>query len=382
LRLIFALIVVVSASNLLISAQELSPCPDRPHSINQPWVDGSLYCLEEAVPNGDAGELSFTALAASPDGTLYAARPRFGEVLALTDTDNDRLPDTPRVVASELTLPNGLTYYRDALYISGGSHVYRLVGDTLEILVDDLPSGAGFWTGGLTVGPDERLYVATGAPCDFCVPSNTGRGAILSFALDGSDRRIIARGLRQPSDLAFIRETLWTVDTARDSLFDSPDLDELNRVTPGAHFGFPYCIGYDNLTDLMSAEFDCMNATAPALAFPTHSTPLGIAAYTSDTFPWLTGKLLVVLGGSYNQGTIRGFSVVTVSFGEAGDPVSYEEMIPYVDRHPGYQGPNEQEIHYNGPGFWPHRPLDAAVSAEGWVYISVAGGRILALRPR
>jgi glucose/arabinose dehydrogenase len=375
--------VVVSTGDLILSVQELPPCPDRVHSINQPWVDGSLYCLEEAVPNSGTGELSITALAASPDGTLYATRPLSGEVLALTDTDNDGLPDTPRVVASGLTLPNGLTYYQGALYISGGSHVYRLVSGTLEILVDDLPSGEGFWTGGLTIGPDERLYVATGAPCDFCGPNDAERGAILSFALDGSDRRIIATGLRQPSDLAFIHETLWTADTARDGLFDSPDLDELNRVTPGAHFGFPYCIGHDNQPDLITADFDCANAVAPALAFPTHSTPLGMAAYTSDTFPWLTGKLLVVLGGSYNEGTVRGYSVVTVSFDEGGTPVSYDHLIPNIEGAANdYPYFTEQEVHYNGPGFWPHRPFDVAVSAEGWVYISVAGGRILALRPR
>lgn len=383
MRQLIALILFVSTRGLIITAQELPPCRERAHSINQPWVDGNLYCLEEAIHISDAGELSFTALAASPDGTLYATRPLSGEVLALTDTDHDGLPDTPRVVASGLTLPNGLTYHQDALYISGGSHVYRLVGDTLDILVDDLPSGEGFWTGGLTIGPDQRLYVATGAPCDFCEPTDAGRGAILSFALDGSDRQIVASGLRQPSDVAFVHETFWTVDTARDSLFDSPDLDELNHITPGAHFGFPYCIGYDNRADLINADFDCANAVAPALTFSTHSTPLGLAAYRSETFPWLTDKLLVVLGGSYNRGVIRGFSLVAVSLNEADSPVSIEHVIPNIEGAAIYYPYfTEQEIHYNGPGFWPHRPLDVAVSAEGWVYISVAGGRILALRPR
>jgi glucose/arabinose dehydrogenase len=334
------------------------------------------------ISDSSTGELSFTALATSPDGTLFAARPLFGEVLALTDMDGDRLPDTPRVVARGLTLPNGLSYHQGALYISGGSHLYRLVGDTPEILVDDLPSGEGFWTGGLTIGPDERLYVAIGAPCDFCIPADPGRGAILSFALDGSDRQIVAGGLRQPSDLAFVREMLWTVDTARDGLFDVPDLDELNRVAPGAHFGFPYCIGYDNHADLMTGDFDCAYTAAPALTFPTHSTPLGLAAYMSDTFPWLTGKLLVVLGGSYNRGIVRGFSMVAVSFDEDGNPVSYEHIVPNIEGAAIFPGFTEQEIHYSGPGFWPHRPLDVTASSDGWVYITVGGGRIIALRPR
>ncbi len=381
MRQLIVLILLILTSGLIVYGQELVPCRERPHTLNQPWIDGTLYCLEEVIRDSSAGELSFTALATSPDGILYAARPLYGEVLALNDTDHNGLPDTPRLVAENLTKPNGLAYHQDALYISGGSHVYRLVGETLEILVDDLPSGEGFWTGGLTIGPDERLYVATGAPCDFCAPAQSGRGAVLSFALDGSDRQIVATGLRQPSDLVFMHETLWTVDTAHDALFDAPNLDELNRVITGAHFGFPYCIGDDHRADLVPAEFDCANATAPALTFPTHSTPLGMAAYTSDTFPWLTDKLLVILGGSYNRGILRGFSVVAVSFDD-GNPTAYEHVIPNLEGAEIFPGITEQEVHYIGAGFWPHRPLDVTISAAGWIYVSVAGGRILALRPR
>ncbi len=82
--------------------------------------------MEEVINDPTLGELAFTALAAAPDGTLYAARPLAGEVWALADTNGDFLPDTPHLVADGLTLPNGLDYHDGALYISGGSHVYRL----------------------------------------------------------------------------------------------------------------------------------------------------------------------------------------------------------------------------------------------------------------
>ena len=363
--------------------QELPPCRERVHLIEHPWVDGTRFCLEEIIHDNSAGELAFTALAAAPNETLYAARPLTGEVFALDDTNGDDLPDTARVVAEGLTWPNGLAYFDGALYISGGSHIYRLVDDTLDTLVDDLPSGSnGFWTGGLTIGPDERLYLATGAECDFCEPTDSQRGAILSFALDGSDQKVIATGLRQPSDLAFHDGILWTTDTARDDLFDTPDLDELNGVSPGAHFGFPYCIGSTNQPDLTSSAFDCATADAPALTFPTHSTPVGLAAYTSDTMPSLTDTLLVVLGGSYNQAEIHGLALGAVIFDENGNPTGYEILVP--NRPDATTQPDMvwQDMQYSGAGFWPQRPLDVTVSAEGWVYISVSGGRILALRPR
>ena len=40
-----------------------------------------------------------------------------------------------------------------------------------------------------------------------------------------------------------------------------------------------------------------------------------------------------------------------------------------------------EQMNYRGSGFFPQRPLDVAVTEQGWVYISVGGGRILALRP-
>src|SRR5262249_25564746 len=89
----------------VVHAQKPLPkCQDRPTWVDPPWVQGSDWCLERLVQDDSAGELSYTALAAAPDGTLYAARPYAGQVLALRDTDGDGLPETPQVVAEGLTL--------------------------------------------------------------------------------------------------------------------------------------------------------------------------------------------------------------------------------------------------------------------------------------
>lgn len=361
------------ASQAAAAARQLPPCSERSTARSEPWIRIGLACLEEVINDPSAGQLAFTALAAAPDGTLYAARPLAGEVLALTDSDGDALPDSPQVVAAGLTLPNALAYHDHALYIAGGAHVYRLRAGELTTLVDDLPSGGGFWTGGIAVA--DRIYVATGAPCDFCVPDDPGRGAILSFALDGSDRQIVATGLRDPADLAYLGDALYVVDSARDGLFDTPDLDEIDRVTPGANFGFPYCVGLDNTPDMPG--FDCAQATAPVVALPTGSTPIGLVGYRGSAIPALEGKLLVVLYGSFNHLALRGYYVATA------DPVT-GTLAPLMparpDDTPGTDFTVEQ-MSYRGSGFFPQRPLDVTVSEAGWVYISIGGGRILALRP-
>jgi glucose/arabinose dehydrogenase len=380
------LLIVILAFILSISltqAQDKLPkCQDRSTWIDPPWVNGLEWCLELVLKDDSMGELGYTALAAAPDGTLYATRPNSGEILMLTDEDGDDLPETPHVIADGLTLPNGLAFYDGALYISGAQYIYRMDGDfRVETLIDDLPWGAGFWTGGLTIGSDERIYIAIGATCDYCEQTDSKRGAVWSYALDGSDPQQVASGLRQPGDVAFRDGVLWTLDSARDDL-DVADLDEINRVTDGAHFGWPYCFGSDNQSDSLIGDFDCAQADTPALVLPTHSTPIRLETYNDDTFPKIKNDLLVVLHGSFNQSELQGYALAVVQFDGEDQISGYRSIIPEqaVNPRTPYVYPLS-EIQYQESGFWPHRPLDVTVSREGWIYISVGGGQIFVLRP-
>ncbi len=362
---------------LTAAAQDLPPCFERERFIDPPWVNGLLFCLEQVIHDDSAGEMGFTALAMGDDGTLYVARPLQGQIMRLVDVNGDGLPDEAQIEIEDLTLPNALTWHEGVLYIAGGASVYRWQAGELETLVDDLPAGAGFWTGGLAIGTDERLYVASGANCDFCIPE-AGRGVIYSFALDGSDRQFVAEGLRQPAALTFHQGKLWVVDSARTALFNTPDLDELNYVTPGAHFGWPYCAGANNIPDL-PGEFDCTQATPPVFTFPTGSNPLALAAYPHALFPSLQNHLLVILGGTSSQVDLRGFGLVAVNMDEGGQPTGYDLVIPAETYN--VQGFTLKEMNYRTSGFWPRHPFGVAVSPQGWVYVSVGGGRILVLRP-
>lgn len=382
--LLIGLIVALAGNTQISQAQSgLPPCEQRPTLIDPPWVNATYYCAELVIHDDSGGEMGFTSLAAAPDGTLFAARPMSGEVLQIEDTNADGLPDTVHVVAQGLTLPNGLAFYGGALYISGGAHIYRLAGDKLETLVNDLPTGAGFWTGGIAVGDDQRLYVGIGAECDACEQKHRDRGTILSFALDGSDRQVVATGLRQPNDLAFRDGVLWTVDTARDGLDYTASFDELNRVTAGANFGWPYCIGKENIPDTLYPKADCSKVTAPSLTFPTHSNPLGIVAYSGDAFPHLKGQFLLTLGGAIHESYLNGYTLVTIGFDAAGNPQEPHIILPELpSNNEQWSAINLQKMHYQASGFWQHHPYDVTISREGWIYVSLGGGTIWALRPR
>jgi len=374
---------------------DLPRCAQRPTIVELPRVEGLFWCIELAVQADSGGELAFTAIATSDDGTLYAARPFAGAVFAITDSNGDQLPDAAQLLLDGLQRPNGLAYAEGALYIVGDGHIYRWQANTLETLVDDLPAGRGFLASGIQISQD-RIYVAIPAPCDFCVPEDPLRGTVISMALDGSDRQVVARGLRYPAGLLLQEdEILWVTDTARDGLRAVDGLDELNRIdlTAGTvpHFGWPFCVGLQNIPDL-PGDFDCAQAMPPAIALQTHSTPLHIMHYGSTTFPHITDEMILVLGGTSNNAQIRGYQIVSLELQSPDHRITFETILPYdrvvagpdrlrYDTQNGYFSSLSQLLNRRGAGTWPHHPYAAAISPQGWLYLSVGGGTIYALRP-
>ncbi|MDQ7036917.1 MAG: hypothetical protein Q9P01_19395 [Anaerolineae bacterium] len=380
--------------NTVINAQDLPRCSERPLRADLPRVESRLWCIERPIFEQDAGELAFTAIEAMPDGRLYATRPLTGELLVMLDSDGDALPDNPTVVARGMRFPNGLVYAEDALYIIGDGHIYRFAEDTLETIVDDLPVGQGFIASGITYY-DGWLYVGVPMPCDFCESDNDLHGTIIQIAMDGSQRRIIAQGLRYPAALAVWDAALWVTDTGRDDARSIAATDEINRIDLDdldsetiPHFGFPYCEGRENEANFR-ADFDCNSTTQATLLLYTHSTPLALQPYRGAAFPFLADDLLLVLGGSVNNDSIRGYQVVFIE--QEGDTLFFETALPSdrfiagVDRvaytSDGYLPLFAQRLNRRGAGVWPHRIFDVALSPEGWIYISVGGGQIFVLRP-
>jgi len=303
-----------------------------------------------------------------------------------------------------------LAWHEGAWYVSGGQNIYRLAdedgdltADSVEVVIDDLPQGAGFWTGSIGFGPDGRLYVSVGAGCNAC-EGDTRRGTILNYAPDGSDGRAFASGLRNAFDFAWHPTSgdLWTADAGRDGLGEDLPLEELNRASqPGQHFGWPYC--YTTASGVVADEsipspnegFCQQQATGPELTFQAHSSPAGMLFYSGKAFPELEGDLLVVASGSWNRRIPSGYALIRVCFDVAGaleicrdgqgqpildargQPATQEVLVPFV----GYLGHSLEDLHIHGQSFFPDHPIDVAISPEGWIVISVQEGRLIRLRP-
>ena len=368
------------------------PCADRPTVIgDELHADPMRWCVENILHDRRIEPLSFTAMEVAPDGTLYATRPLSGAVAAIRDTDGDELPDTMETLATGLTLPNGLAFHDDRLYVSGGANLYRIsLAGAVETIIDDLPSGSGFWTGGLAIGGDGRLYVALGAPCDNCEFDERERGAILSMNLDGSDRQIVASGFRRPADIALYRGRLWTLDSAPYQA-GRHARDELNLLEPGGWYGFPYCLGAGE-PNLPRPEIDCADSVPPVMRFGSGAAPISLAAYPHDTLPGTRDTLIIVLSGEPSQTDIVGYRVIMITFDQTNHPLGATTLLPYwfnslrqaflPYRGEGLYWERYVLISESGFGIFPQQPLAVAVHPRGWIFISLTGGRIIALRPR
>jgi hypothetical protein len=105
----------------------------------------------------------------------------------------------------------------------------------------------------------------------------------------------------------------------------------------------------------------CADAIGPAVTFPAHSAPLGLAFYTGTQFPQeFRGDLFVALHGSWDRSFPTGYKVVRVPMRD-GAPGQPEDFVT------GWQ---------IGRRWW-GRPVDVLVAPDGALLISDdAGGKI------
>jgi glucose/arabinose dehydrogenase len=245
------------------------------------------------VPDGFAAELYAsglrrpTALAFGPGGLLYATQER-GEVVAI-----GRGSTTPRVLARGFRTPLGLTWVGQTLYVSAQGSVSRLVVRAKRIvsrreIVRGLPFGR-HQQDTIALGPDGRLYLGSGSTCDACKEKDPRSGAILSFRPDGTDLRVVAKGLRNPFGLAFHRDgRLFVSDNARDDLGDGEPAETVVVVKRGADFGWPRCWSSWRLRKLQGS---CAGVTPPFALLEPHSS--------ANTLAFWRGALFVTEWGQY-----------------------------------------------------------------------------------
>src|SRR5690606_2178629 len=177
-----------------------------------------------------------------------------GKVYAIPDQDGDGKGDEVVTILEGLFYPNGVAYHDGDLYVAEINRVLRYenvsAGNLRSlpepiVVVDGLPDDYMHGWKFIDIGPDDKLYIPVGAPCNIREVEGY-HGTILRVNLDGSDLEIHARGVRNSVGFDWEPTTgeLWFTDNGRDLWGDDVPPEELNHVTePGQHFGFPHRYG-------------------------------------------------------------------------------------------------------------------------------------------
>ena len=261
-----------------------------------------------------------------------------------------------RVAASGFSAPNGVACSGGHLFVASRDRITAFdigPGGVLSGQRDirrGLPYSGVHSLRYIGIGPDARLYVSLGSPCNICKPRGL-QGTIVSMDQNGADLRRVAWGVRNSVGFDWRGGVLFFTDTGADGMGDDIPPDELNELQPGGFYGFPYFGGRIRLKGFENAEPPAPQIP-PVFEFQAHVATLGIHFFRS-----LGGDALVAEHGSWNRTVPVGREVVRVHFA-GGRPVS---VAPFL----------------RGVG----RPVDVKEAPDGAILVSDdAGGAVYAFK--
>ncbi|MEO6067900.1 MAG: PQQ-dependent sugar dehydrogenase [Gemmatimonadales bacterium] len=374
--------------------------PDR-LTARPPACDATIV-----VPAGFCAVLFAEGLASprhivvAPNGDLFAASAR-GGVIALRDADGDGVAETRKTWGADRG--TGIALAEGYLWFATSETIYRWrwapgqlePAAPAEVVIEGLPT-AGHSAKPILV-KDGSVYVDIGSATNSCQEvDRTARSAgrmpcteletragIWRFSSTRLGQRQadgvrFATGLRNP--MAFASEprtgVLWMATHGRDQLganwgwSDSVNAElpaeEFGPIPQGADYGWPYCF-YDQMQGkkVLNPEYggdgttvgDCATKAVPAIGFPGHWAPIGLAFYTADAFPSsYRGGAFLAFHGSWNREPLpqAGYRVV---------------FVPFRDGRPS--GPYLTFM--QGAGSVALRPIGLAIGPDGSLFVSSDG---------
>ena len=261
------------------------------------------------------------AMVRGDSGKVYVGTRGIGRVYEITDNGTTR---TSRVVVDKLNQPAGVALRDGSLYVIAVDKALRFDGIEKNPSVAPVDMTAVFklpkeqhhnWKY-IAFGPDGKLYVPFGAPCNICEPPSNEYAQIRRYNADGSGMEVIARGVRNTQGFAWhpVTGEMWFTDHGRDWMGDDTPEDELNRMTKtGQNFGFPYCHANGVADKDIKKANPCDGVTPPATTLGPHAAAMGVHFYTGNMFPAdYKNVMFVARKGSWNRTKKFGYDVVTV----------------------------------------------------------------------
>lgn len=285
----------------------------------------------------------------APNGDMFLAESGNGQIRIYRGITGDGKPAQTAVFATDLKRPYGIAFYP-----VGSNPQWVYVGNTDEVIrfpyrngdlkargpaehIADVPGG-GHWTRDIAFSLDNKtLFVAVGSASNVDDPDTTPaeheRANILAFNPDGSNKRVYASGIRNPSGIAVDPKSgqLWTTVNERDGLGDNLVPDYITSVREGGFYGWPwwYMGGHqDPRHEGKHPELKDKVITPDVLLQP-HNAALQITFYEATRFPAeYQGDVFGAEHGSWNKATRVGYEVIRVPRHHTGKASGeYEDFL-------------------------------------------------------
>jgi glucose/arabinose dehydrogenase len=193
------------------------------------------------------------SLALSPSGTLFVGTRGEGKVYAVMDRDGNFKADRIHTLASGLQMPNGVAFRDGDLYVAEVSRVLRFpaIENNLAsppaptVIVSDYPRDRHHGWKFIAFGPDGRLYVPVGAPCNVCMPDEETFAVITRLDVASGKRQVFAKGVRNTVGFDWSPRTgeLWFTDNGRDWLGENRRTSSTAHPRRGCISAFPSATG-------------------------------------------------------------------------------------------------------------------------------------------
>lgn len=256
------------------------------------------------------------SLALSPSGVLFIGT-RGKKVFAVKD-------GKLFTIADDLNTPNGVAFKDGDLYVATISTILKFPAIEKNLatppqpqtIYNKYPTDKHHGWKFIAFGPDGKLYVPVGAPCNICESKNPVYASITRINTDGSGFEIFAKGIRNTVGFDWDENgNLWFTDNGRDLMGDDVPNDELNEArTAGLHFGYPFCHQGNILDPEFGKNKNCSDYVSPKALLGPHVAALGMRFYKGTQFPQTYKRsIFIAQHGSWNRSQPIGYKVVNVN---------------------------------------------------------------------
>lgn len=322
----------------------------------------------------------------APNGDLFLADSRAGEIKVLRGVTADGKVTTTETFASGLDHPFGIAFYPNGahpqwVYVANTTSLVRFPykeGDMKataapETIVPVLPGyaqlrGGGHWTRDVVFSQDgKRMFISVGSASNVddpdTHPREFHRADVLEYTPDGKFVKIYASGIRNCVGETINPTTgqLWCSVNERDVLGNNLVPDYITHVEEGGFYGWPYYYigGHQDPRHAGKHPELKSKVIVPDVLLQPHFASLEMLFYEGSQFPAsYKGDAFAAEHGSWNRAKRSGYEVIRVPMKNGHATGEYEDFLTGFVRADGK--------------VW-GRPVGVAVAKDGSLFVSDDG---------